>query len=114
MEDFVRQERPDALFHLAIASRSTGIANESWLVNYEWTSELAWITRQLGVRFVFTSSVMVFSDSATGPFTPDSVPDAAESHGYARDVEQANALLHFSTAVCVLVKVGRVTEAGLS
>jgi dTDP-4-dehydrorhamnose reductase len=82
MEDFVRQERPDVLFHLAIASRSTGIANESWLVNYEWTSELAWITRQLGVRFVFTSSVMAFSDNARGPFTVNSEPDASQGYGY--------------------------------
>src|SRR5882724_2031503 len=64
MEDFVRREKPDALFHLAIASRSTGVPNESWLVNYEWSSELAWVTRQLGLRFVFTSSVMVFTDDA--------------------------------------------------
>jgi dTDP-4-dehydrorhamnose reductase len=82
MEDFVRRERPDVLFHLAIASQSTGRPNESWLVNYEWTSELAWITRQLGIRFVFTSSVMVFSDNAIGPFTLDSVPDAPEGYGY--------------------------------
>jgi dTDP-4-dehydrorhamnose reductase len=82
MEDFVRQERPDVLFHLAIASRSTGIANESWFVNYEWTSELAWITRQLGVRFVFTSSVMVFSDDAKGPFTVDSEPNALQGYGH--------------------------------
>ena len=81
MEDFVRRERPDVLFHLAIASRSTGVANESWLVNYEWTSELAWIARQLGVRFVFTSSVMVFSDNAKGPFTVNSVPDASQGYG---------------------------------
>jgi dTDP-4-dehydrorhamnose reductase len=82
MEDFVRHERPDVLFHLAIASQSTGRPNESWLVNYEWTSELAWITRQLGIRFVFTSSVTVFSDNAKGPFTLDSVPDAPEGYGY--------------------------------
>lgn len=82
MEDFVRREKPDVLFHLAIASKSTGKPNESWLVNYEWTSELAWITRQLGVRYVFTSSVMVFSDNAKGPFTSESVPDAPEGYGY--------------------------------
>lgn len=82
MEDFVRREKPDVLFHLAIASRSTGTPNESWLVNYKWTSELAWITRQLGIRFIFTSSVMVFSDNAKGPFAIDSVPDAAEGYGY--------------------------------
>src|ERR1700733_2283801 len=82
MEDFVREERPDVLFHLAIASRSTGVANESWLVNYEWASELAWITKQLGVRFVFTSSVMVFSDGARGPFTVDTQADALQGYGY--------------------------------
>jgi dTDP-4-dehydrorhamnose reductase len=82
MEDFVRAEKPDVLFHLAIASRATGKPNESWLVNYDWTSELAWITRTLGIRFVFTSSAMVFSDNAKGPFTLESKPDAPEGYGY--------------------------------
>jgi dTDP-4-dehydrorhamnose reductase len=82
MEAFVRAEAPDVVYHLAVASRPTGRQNESWLVNYEWTSELAWITRVLGVRFVFTSSVMVFSNDARGPFTKDSVPDAPEGYGY--------------------------------
>lgn len=81
MEDFVRRERPDVLLHLAIASRPTGLANESWLINYEWASELAWITRVLGVRMVFTSTALVFSDQARGPFTLDSVPDASEGYG---------------------------------
>jgi dTDP-4-dehydrorhamnose reductase len=92
MEDFVRRERPEVLYHLAIASRSTGIANESWLVNYEWTSELAWITRQLDVRFVFTSSVMVFTDNAQGPFTVESVPDAAEGYGYEKRMAEQRVL----------------------
>jgi dTDP-4-dehydrorhamnose reductase len=82
MEDFVCATRPDALVHLAVGSKSTGRANESWLVNYEWTSELAWIARELGVRFVFTSSVMVFTNAARGPFTPDSAPDAPDGYGY--------------------------------
>ncbi len=82
MEDFLRREKPDVLFHLAIASRSTGMPNESQLVNHEWTSELAWITKELGIRFIFTSSVMVFSDNAKGPFTIDSAPDAAEGYGH--------------------------------
>ena len=82
MEDFVRRIQPDFLFHLATSSQPTGRANEGWLVNYEWTSELAWICRQLDVRFVFTSSVMVFTDNAKGAFTPDSIPDATEGYGY--------------------------------
>jgi dTDP-4-dehydrorhamnose reductase len=82
MEGFVRSVAPDVLFHLATASRPTGRPNESWLVNYEWTSELAWLTRQLGVRFVFSSTAMVFSDNARGPFTVDSEPEAPEGYGY--------------------------------
>jgi dTDP-4-dehydrorhamnose reductase len=82
MMDFVSAVKPDALVHLAIASRSTGRANESWLVNYEWTSELAWIARELGVRFIFTSTVMVFTDAARGPFTIHSQPDANEGYGH--------------------------------
>ncbi|HEY0096972.1 MAG TPA: sugar nucleotide-binding protein, partial [Archangium sp.] len=57
--------------------------------NYEWTSELAWICRQVGVRFVFTSSVMVFSDGARGPFTVDSVPDASEGYGNEKRLAEA-------------------------
>lgn len=82
MEAFVRAEAPDVLYHCAVASQPTGRPNESWFVNYEWTSQLAWITRVLGVRFVFTSTVMVFSNDAPGPFTRSSTPDAPEGHGY--------------------------------
>ncbi len=82
VEEFVRTVAPDVVFHLAIASRSTGRPNESRLVNYEWPSELAWVTRTLRIRFIFTSSVMVFTDKARGPFTIESVPDATEGYGH--------------------------------
>jgi dTDP-4-dehydrorhamnose reductase len=82
MERFVRESAPEVLFHLATASQPTGRPGESWLINYEWTSELAWITRTLGIRFVFTSTTLVFSNDARGPFTPESRPDAAEGYGY--------------------------------
>lgn len=82
MEAFVRATGAHVLFHLAIASRPTGRASESWAVNFEWTSELAWICRVLEIRFVFLSTAMVFSDSAPGPFSLESVPDAREGYGY--------------------------------
>ncbi len=82
MEDFLRAVRPEVLFHLAVASQRTGRPNESWLVNYEWPGELAWICRILHIRLVFTSSVMVFSERATGPFPVDTPPDASEGYGY--------------------------------
>ena len=84
MEAFVRRERPDVLFHLAAASQPAqpeASAEESWRVNYEWTSELAWITRTLGVSFVFTSTVMVFTDAKPGPYTIASRPDAQHDYG---------------------------------
>lgn len=82
MESFVRAQQPDALFHLAIDSQSTGRDNESWWVNYHWTGELAWICRQLGVRFLFTSTVMVYTNEAQGPFTPNTPPDVTSGYGY--------------------------------
>jgi dTDP-4-dehydrorhamnose reductase len=82
MEDFVRREAPDALLHLAIASQPSGRHDESWLVNYEWSSELAWIARVLEIRFLFASTAMVFSDHAPGPFTLTSIPDASSGYGH--------------------------------
>ncbi|MFP4362846.1 MAG: sugar nucleotide-binding protein, partial [Spirochaetia bacterium] len=63
-------------------SYSTGLENESWVVNYEWTSELAWISRVLDIQFVYTSSVMVFSQQTEGPFTIFSKPDCSQGYGY--------------------------------
>lgn len=82
MEAFVRAEAPDVVYHLAIASRPTGRPGEAWLVNHDWSSELAWITHVLGIKLVFASTAMVFSDRARGPFTRASVPDAADGYGH--------------------------------
>jgi dTDP-4-dehydrorhamnose reductase len=81
MERFVREARADVIFHLAVASQSTGRDNEGWHVTYEWSSELAWIARVLSIRFVFTSTAMVFSSRTPGPFTSASRPDEAEGYG---------------------------------
>lgn len=82
METYVRQHQPMALFHLATASKPTGRENENWWVNYHWTSELAWICRQLKVKFIYTSTVMVYTNDAVGPFTPESTPDAKSGYGH--------------------------------
>jgi dTDP-4-dehydrorhamnose reductase len=77
MENYLKLIRPDVLFHLSY----TPDPKQSWLVNYEWTSELAWITRILNIRFVFTSTNLVFSHRQQGPFSPNSVPEASEGYG---------------------------------
>jgi dTDP-4-dehydrorhamnose reductase len=82
MENFLKAESPDVVYHLAIPSNPTGHENESWMVNYQWTSELAWISKVLGISFIFSSTVMVFTNNAKGPFRPDMSPDAVEGYGY--------------------------------
>ena len=82
MKTFLESVKPDILFHFAIASNGTGIENESWKINYEWTSELAWLTKELNIKFLFTSTAMVFTDFAKGPFTKNSIPDAKEGYGF--------------------------------
>lgn len=81
MDAFVAEMAPDAIFHLAIASKPTGLHDEGYLVNVHWPNELAWIARTRGIPLVFTSTAMVFSDRAHGPFTTASEPDAAEGYG---------------------------------
>lgn len=81
MEEFLRSEGIQGLFHLAVPSKPTGLPNESWTVNYQWTSELAWISKELNISFVYVSTVMVFSSQKSGPFTIDTQPDAADGYG---------------------------------
>jgi len=81
MEEFLRTTGAEALFHLAVPSRPTGLPNESWTVNYQWTSELAWICKERGITFVYVSTVMVFSSQRQGPFTVDTPADAADGYG---------------------------------
>jgi dTDP-4-dehydrorhamnose reductase len=81
MEAYVREQRPDVLFHLAIASRPTGAPDEAWRVGWHWPSELAWITRTLGVRLVFASTVLVWSARTPGPLRVDTPTDAQDGYG---------------------------------
>ncbi|MEM6992674.1 MAG: sugar nucleotide-binding protein [Myxococcota bacterium] len=90
MDRFVQDVAPDVLFHLAVASQPSqpnASEEETWRVNYEWTSELSWIAKQRGVSFVFTSTVMVFTEARPGPYTIACRPDAA--HDYGRDKREA-------------------------
>lgn len=82
MEDFLRTTGARVVFHLAVASQPTGKPNESWQINYSWASELAWLTRTLNIRFVFTSSIMVFTPEKPGPYTVASAPNASEGYGF--------------------------------
>ena len=92
VEAHVREVAPDALFHLATASTPTGRDNEGWLVNVDWTAALARICREIGARFVYTGSVMAFTDDAPGPFTPHTEPDVREGYGWEKLTGERQAL----------------------
>lgn len=104
MESYVRHHQPNVLFHLAVATESTGRDNEGWWVTYHWTSELAWLCRQLNIRFVFTSTVMVYTNDAVGPFTPATIADANEGYGYEK--LQAEARTFAQNPVAVVARLG--------
>lgn len=104
MDRFVAETAPDVVVNLAIASQPTGRDREAWLVNYDWPSELAWICRQRELRFVHTSTVMVFSSAAAGPFTIESEPDAV--HGYGHEKRLAEARVFHQNPQATVVRLG--------
>lgn len=94
MDAYIRGVAPDVLFHLAVASAlpSSAASAESWRINHDWPSELAWICRQQGIRFVFTSTALVFSNAKTGPFDLAAEPDAAAGYGYEKRMAEQRVL----------------------
>lgn len=80
-ERYLHAVAPDAVYHLAVPSQGTGRADEGRLVNVEWTERLARLTADRGLPFIYSSTVMVFTDHAPGPFTTESAPDATSGYG---------------------------------
>jgi dTDP-4-dehydrorhamnose reductase len=96
MRRFLEELHPEVVFHLATASQPTGLENEAWIVNVEWPATLADLSCKLGFKLVFTSSVVVFTDRAKGPFDPDSKPDAGpndpDPYGYQKLIAEQRVL----------------------
>ena len=89
---FLNNEQPDAIFHLAVASEATGLENEGYLVNVEWPAKLAEYASQSGFPFIFTSSVMVFTNDQQGPFTPDTAAEVNDGYGYEKRLAEERLL----------------------
>ena len=68
MEKFISLQKATHFFHVATGSPL-------------WAEQVAEICRRLGIRFIFTSSASVFSESSPGPFTTDHQPDATDDYG---------------------------------
>jgi dTDP-4-dehydrorhamnose reductase len=65
---FLDKAEPDTMVHLAMGAP-------------EWAAWLAAQSLARGIRFLYVSSVSVFSGQAPGPITPDREPDATDDYG---------------------------------
>ncbi|MEM1165943.1 MAG: sugar nucleotide-binding protein [Planctomycetota bacterium] len=101
---YVRQINPRGIIHLAVASNPTGVASEGRAVSVDWSMVLARYALELRLPFVFTSTVMVFTDDAPGPFETTSVPDAAE--GYGGEKAEAERLIRQTYDDAVIARLG--------
>jgi dTDP-4-dehydrorhamnose reductase len=68
VSDFIDSEHPDWFFHLATGSP-------------DWAESMAQVCARQQVKFLFTSSVSVFSAGQRGPFTVDSLPQPDDDYG---------------------------------
>ena len=104
MAAFVADVAPDVVYHLAIASQPTGLPDEGWQINCQWPAELATITAERDIPLIFTSTAMVFSNDARGPFTLQSEPDAAEGYGYEK--RKAEEMVRANNPSARIVRLG--------
>jgi dTDP-4-dehydrorhamnose reductase len=74
--EFLAEAKPEAVCHLA-----TGPA--------DWAEALARSSAEIGAKFLYTSSVSVFSAQQQGPFTIEAEPEPLDDYGrYKRECEQ--------------------------
>ncbi len=104
MEQLLRFAQPHALIHLAIASTPTGLADEGRRVNILWPDHLAGLTRDLGIRLVHVSTVMVFRDTTPGPYPVDAAPDA--DTGYGLDKREAEERVREANPGACVARIG--------
>ncbi len=75
IEDFLKNEKPEWFLHIA-----TGPV--------DWAERVAKICQTMNIQFLFTSTVSVFSENGSGPYTVESIPNAEDDYGkYKRECE---------------------------
>lgn len=74
--DYIHAQQPDWFFHIATGSP-------------DWAEWIAQTCGESGIKFLFTSSVSVFSAEQVGPFVPESKPEPQDEYGrYKLECEQ--------------------------
>jgi len=110
MFNYINKQKPVAFIHLAaITSFDSEKRINSWQVNYEWPSEIAWICRELKIKFIFISTNLVFQKS--GPYYIDTAPDAASGYGYEK--LQAEKRVIYQNPETIVLRLGwQIAEYG--
>lgn len=105
MLQYLNDSSPDVVVNLAIASQddSHGLMSAR-AINEEFPAVLGKLCERSGVRFLHTSSVMVFENSGDGPFATDAV--AAASEGYGREKRLAEERLFLQCANVSIARLG--------
>lgn len=68
IRDFLKTTKPELLMHFAMGSN-------------EWTRMLAKLTQELGIKYVYISSVSVYSAKQPAPFTKNLIPEPDDDYG---------------------------------
>jgi dTDP-4-dehydrorhamnose reductase len=85
---FIEKHHPDIFFHIATGP-------------IEWVEYIAKATKQLNIKLVFTSTVSVFSEDSSGPYTISSIPDAQSEYGKYKIQCEAMIRKHHQDAIIV-------------
>ena len=105
MDSYLEQLMPDVVVNLAIASQND--STSLWTpraINEEFPVFLGKLCETKRIRFVHTSSVMVFENSGNGPFKLDSTPAASE--GYDREKRIAEERIAAECNNAVVARLG--------
>jgi len=90
MNSFIEIIKPDAIFHFAAITNQSIAEKNSWEINVEWPAMLAKLTKKYKIKFLFTSTSMIFNADTNGPFQIDAFPNAVEGYGFEkRKAEEA-------------------------
>ena len=105
MSRYLQQVSPAVVVNLAIASQYDPLSLLSArALNEDFPALLGTMCARQGIRFLQTSSVMVFENSGDGPFTTDSV--AAASDGYGKEKRLAEEQLREQCPEALIVRLG--------
>jgi dTDP-4-dehydrorhamnose reductase len=104
MEYFLEDTKPDLLIHLAALIHPSDKNKDSMAINCDWPAKLADLARVLSIKFLFTSTVMVYDGNTTGPYYPVTKPSA--SSGYGHEKLMAEELIRRVNPNAIIARLG--------